>query len=411
MRDNRLAATLHAAGRDVVLMPLYTPLRTDERDVSRSPIYYGGINVFLQQRSALLRRLPRWLTAWLDSPAILRRAMRFSGSTGAAELGAMTVSVLRGEQGAQRKELEHLIDGLRLLKPDLINLPFLMFVGLARPLKDAFAVPVVCTLSGEDIFLDELPEPHRGEARRLIREGAEHVDGLIAVSRYYAQHATRHFDLPADRVHVVPLGVQVEDFAGEAQPPASPFTIGYLARICPAKGLMNLCEALVELRRMGRDCRIRAAGYLGATDRWYLGSVRAYLRDHSAAEAFDYGGEVDRAGKIELLRSSHVFSVPTAYREAKGVFVIEALAAGVPVVQPRHGSFPELIETTGGGLLYDPADNKALAQSIARLMDDDPLRRQLGQHGRAGVRASFTDTAMAEKTWTIYESIRAQHRP
>ncbi len=410
MRDNRLAATLIAQGREVVLMPMYTPLRTDENDVSRSPIYYGGINVFLAQQSRLFRRLPRWLTGWLDAPAILRRAMRFSGSTSAAKLGAMTVSVLRGEHGAQKRELANLIGGLRMIQPDLVNLPFLMLAGIAATLKAALGVPIVCTLSGEDIFLDDLAEPHRAEAFRLIREVAQAVDAFIAVTRYYADHATRHFGLPADRVHVVPMGVHVEDFAKPPNPPAAPFTIGYLARVCPAKGLMNLCAALVALRRTGQDCRVRAAGYLGASDRAYLDDVAIYLRDHGASDAFEYVGEVDRAGKIELLRTVHAFSVPAVYHEAKGVYVIEALAAGVPVVQPEHGSFPELVTATGGGLLYDPNEDGALAKALTRLMDDPGLRQRLGEHGRAAVRASFTDKIMAEKTWPIYEACRDSYQ-
>ncbi len=410
MRDNRLAATLIAQGRDVVLMPLYTPLRTDEVDVSRSPIYYGGIHVFLEQQSALFRRLPRWLTGWLDSPAVLRRAMRFSGATSAADLGAMTVSVLRGKSGAQRKELARLIEGLRSIRPDVVNLPFLMFVGIAEPLKRALGVSITCTLGGEDIFLDELPEPHREEVFRLIRESAQWVDGFIAVTRYYADHAARHFDLPRERIHVVPLGVHVDDFAGDPRPKSLPFTIGYLARICPAKGLLGLCKAVGELRREGHDCRILAAGYLGPADRPYLDRVRACLVEHRAVDAFEYRGEVDRAGKIELLRSSHVFSVPTVYQEAKGVYVIEALAAGLPVVQPRHGSFPELIEATGGGLLYDPIQPGALARTIATLMDDEPLRARLAEKGREAVRRSFTDVIMADEAWSVFERMASQAR-
>ncbi len=408
MRDNRLAATLIGQERDLVLMPMYTPLRTDETDVSRAPIYYGGINVFLQQHSALFRRLPRWVTAWLDAPAILRRAMRFSGSTSAAELGAMTVSILRGRHGSQRRELDRLIEALRAVEPDLVSLPFLMLAGLAAPLREALKVPVLCTLGGEDIFLDELTEPYRSQAFKLVRDAARDIDGFIAVTKYYGAHAATHFGLPSERVHFVPIGIHADDFAAGPKPPESHFTIGYLARVCPAKGLMNLTRALVALREAGRRCVVRAAGYLAPSDRPYLHAVEALLRDHGILEAFEYLGEVDRSGKIALISGSHVFSVPTVYREAKGVYVLEAMAAGVPVVQPRHGSFPEMIEATGGGLLYDPVDEKGLADSIARLMDDEGLRARLGESARTGVRAGFTDKIMADKAWAVYESYCGQ---
>jgi len=410
MRDNRVAATLVARGRDVVLIPLYTPLRTDETDVSREPVYYGGINVFLQQQVPAFRHAPAWITRFLDTPAIIRRAMQLSSHTDPATLGALTVSVLKGEHGAQRRELAKLIDGLRCIKPDLITLPNLMFVGVAQSLKAALRVPVLCTLSGEDIFLDELPEPYRREAFDLIRERRGDADGFVATSAYFADHAATHFGLPRDRIHIVPLGVHVEDFAQTAAPPPSPFTIGYLARICPAKGLAGLCEALVRLRKDGRDCRVRAAGYLAAADRSYLNGIRAYLDQHQISQAFEYLGEVSRTEKISFLRSLHVFSVPTVYHEAKGVYLIEALAAGVPVVQPRHGSFPELIEATGGGLLYDPTGPEALAESIARLMDDSALRRRLADQGRQAVWKAFTDNAMADQTWTLFEKYAATKR-
>ncbi len=408
MRDNRLAATLIAQGRDVVLIPLYTPLRTDEVDVSRTPIYFGGISVFLNQSVGLFRRLPRWLTGALDAPGLLRRAVKFSGDTSVATLGALTVSILRGANGPQRRELDRLIDGLREMKPDLINLPQLMFVGAVRRLKEALGVPVLCTLGGEDIFLDALTEPYRSQAFELIDKGARDVDGFISTTEYYADHAAAHFQLPRDRISVVPLGVHVEDFADGPTPPPTPLTIGYFARICQPKGLLGLCEALVQLRAAGRDCRVRAAGYVGPDDRAYLERVRAYVRENGLESRFECLGEVDRAGKIEFLKSLHAFCVPTVYHEAKGTYLIEALAAGLPVVQPRHGSFPEIIEATGGGLLYDPGSTEELAKAIMRLMDDPSLRRTLGEKGRAAVRESFTDRAMADKTWAIYESYCAR---
>ncbi len=409
MRDNRLVATLLAAGRDVVLMPLYTPLRSDEPVVGESRVRYGGVNVYLQQRFRLPRRLPTWMTRVLDAPSLLRRVMRWSKNLGPGELGSLTVSVLRGEHGAQRAELARLIRVLGGIEPDVVHLPNLMFVGVAGELRRSLGVPIVCTLSGEDIFLDELIEPHRSEAFRLIASRSRDIDAFVAVTEYYAGYATHHFDLPPDRVHVVPMGVHVEDFREVADPPAGPFTIGYLARICPAKGLDRLAEAFIQLRRDGRNCRLRIAGYLGEADTSYLDGVRGVLNDPACQGAVDYVGEVTRREKIDFLRSLHVLSVPTVYHEAKGLFVIEAMAAGVPVVQPSHGSFPELVEATGGGLLYAPSGPSAtgrLVEAIGRLMDEPKLRRELGERGLASVSESFTDKVMAERTWELYERIR-----
>ncbi len=403
MRDNTLVAALRAKGRDVTLVPLYTPIRTDEEDVSGSRLFYGGINVYLQQKSAVFRHTPWLLDRLLDSPALLRKVSKRGGQTGVDELAAMTVSMLRGEHGAQRKELSKLVQWLAEERPDVVNLPNAMFVGTARAIREASGAAIFCTLTGEDIFIDRLPDRGREEVLNLIRERGRDVDGFVAVSKYYAEYSARQFAIPPDRLHVIPLGVRVSDQPVPVEPAAELFTIGYLARICPEKGLHVLCEAFKLLGRAGRGCRLRIAGYCGAADRSYLDEILRHLAEEKLEHVVEYVGEVDRAGKLSFLRSLHAFSVPTVYRESKGIYVLEAMAAGVPVIQPRHGAFPEVVEATGGGLLFEPGDPRALADAIGRLMDDDVLRTELGRRGQATVRESFTDEIMAERTWKLYK--------
>lgn len=408
LRDNRLAATLIEQGRDVILMPLYTPIRTDEPSVSTRQVLYGGINVYLEQKSALFRALPRGLTRMLDSPALLGSIGRFAAKTRPEDVADLTLSVLRGEEGLQRAELEKLIEALRPMRPDLINLPDLMFVGLARRLRDALGVPIVCTLSGEDLFLDALPPADREAAIGIIRARAADLDAFIAVTRYYRDECIRRFGLAADRVHHVPLGLRVGDALPRVALADRPFHVAYVARIAPEKGLLNLAEALAALRRDGRDVTVTAAGWMSPNERPYLARIEAITREAGGRQPFQYLGEIDRERKFSLLQSAHAFSVPTNYHEAKGLPVLEALAAGVPVVQPRHGSFPELVESTGGGLLYDPADPVGLKNALARLMDDAPLARSLGEAGRSAVRERHGDQIMARETWAVYERVAAR---
>lgn len=410
IRDNRLAATLIESGRDIVLIPLYTPLRTDEEDVSGGRVLYGGVNVYLEQRFGWFRRTPRAIARLLDTPRLLRRLMRWSGSVDPKQLGALTVSVLRGEHGAQQVEVVRLIEVLSALRPDVVHLPNLPFVGVAATLKRELGVPIFCTLSGEDIFLDDLPEPYRQECFELIRRGAEGVDGFVAVTEYYGRFATEYFRLPADRVHVVPMGIRAEDFAGRQKLSGRAPTIGFLARICRAKGLHNLVEAWIELRRNGRECRLHVAGYLSRADRPYLKQIERRVALSGFAEGFRYWGEVSREQKIEFLHQCDTLSVPTEYHEAKGLFILESLASGVPVVQPNHGSFPELIRETGGGLLYESNQPGALAAALASLLDDPQLAMRLGEQGRSAVHQKFTDRIMADRTWALYESVFGRQR-
>jgi len=402
LRDNTLVAALQAMGQDVRLVPLYTPIRTDEPDVSERCVFYGAINIYMQQRFAIFRHIPWWIDRVFDSPALLRKVARSSGSESYRDLGELTLSTLQGEHGPQRKEVMKLIRWLKKTQPDLVNLPNAMFVHLAQPIRKALGIPVLCTLTGEDIFIDKLPESYRQQVVDMIRDQARNVDGFVATSEYYASYCGQRFNIPKDRVHVIRPGVRIDGPDKIPQAPAEPFTIGYLARICPEKGLHVLWEAVGILLKSSRPVRLIVAGYLGNADKSYMATIREQVKSQGYGNAFEYVGEVDRAGKLAMLRSLHVLSVPTVYHEPKGLFVLEALANGVPVVQPEHGAFPELIEATGGGLLVDPDNPTALAEGIARLMDDPDLRYRLGNQGRQSVFESFTDKVMAKKTWALY---------
>ncbi|NOS99222.1 MAG: glycosyltransferase family 4 protein [Phycisphaerales bacterium] len=407
LRDNRLAGRLIAQNRDVVLLPLYTPLKTDEPDAGGGRIYYGGLNVYLQQSLRFFRTARGAIDRILDARPLLRSIGRFASGTRPDDLGPLTVSILRGHDGAQKKELDKLIEALDIIRPDLINLPQLMLLGLAPRLKQALGVPIVCTLGGEDIFLDRLPQPHRDDALRLIADRIPDVDAFIAVTRFYADHATRRFELPPDRVHYVPMGVTVDAFACASPHPNAPFTIGYLARNCRDKGLHVLVDAFIRLRADGRDCRLRVAGFLAAADRPFFNEIRAQIRRHRLDPHVDFVGELDFPGKVQFLQSLHAFSVPAVYPEAKGLYILESLASGVPVVQPRSGSFPELVESTGGGILVAPDDPNDLADGLARLVNDPALRTRLAASGRSAVASHHNETQMADKTWEIYQRLTA----
>ena len=408
LRDNRLAATLIERGHDVVVAPLYTPLRVDETYTADGPIYFGGINVVLQQTARLFRHTPRWMDAILDNRRLLRAVGRLSSGADPTSLGAMTVSLLRGRDGRQRKELDRLAGWLERHRPDVINLANLMFAGLAADLKHRSGAKIVCTLSGEDIFLDRLTQPHRDAAFDLIRRSTDHVDAFVATSRYYARHCAGHFALPANKIHHVPMGIRVTDFAPVRERSASSEpTIGYFARISHDKGFVQLCDAFVRLNQTGHPCRLRAGGYLGKPDIPAFEQGKRLIADAGLLDRFAYVGEVDRRRKIAFFHAIDIFSVPAAYREAKGLSVIEAMAAGVPVVQPRHGSYPELVDATGGGVLVAPGSTDELVEAIACLMSDPVRRRRLSRAAQTGTAKLFSDQVMADATWRIYRDLCA----
>jgi glycosyltransferase involved in cell wall biosynthesis len=411
LRDNALATELLARGHDVVLVPLYTPTLTDERNVSRERVFFGGISVYLEQHSALFRHTPRLLDRLWDSKLALKLASRSSIQTSPKMLGELTVSMLKGEEGKQRKELEKLIDWLKTEPPfDIISLPYTLLIGLAGPLREALGRPVCCTLQGEDLFLEGLPEPYRSESLRLIRESVPEVERFLAVSRYYEEFMPGYLSIPPEKMRLVPLGINLQGYEPRApRAEGKPFTVGYFARVAPEKGLHLLAEAYVKLRESlnAGEARLEAAGYLGEEHRGYLEGVERRLREAGLASEFNYRGVLDRAGKIEFLRGLDVLSVPATYDEPKGIFLLEAMACGVPVVQPRRGGFTEVVEQTGGGLLVEPDDAGSLAAGLLRVKEDAALASELSANAYANVRRHYAVAQMADRALEVYGEMLA----
>jgi glycosyltransferase involved in cell wall biosynthesis len=410
LRDNAMASALTRLGHKVSLVPLYTPLKTDVESVSISEIYYGGINVYLQHVAGLFRRTPRMLDWVFDRGWLLRAAGNWGAQTPPDKVADLTAGIVQGIDGPEHKELRRLIDFLKDLKPEVVSLPNLMFIGAAAAIRAELNVPVVCELTGEDIFLDAMAGPNRARLRELIQQRAGDVTKFISATHYYAKHMSAYLGIAPDRVEVVPTGVG-QDLLKPTEPrkraPSKVPVVGYLARICPEKGLERLVDAMLLLRgKPGfQDARLLAAGYLGARDQKWFDQLKRRIDGTSLRDRFTYLGEVDRAGKIEMLGSIDVLSVPTVYPEAKGIYVLEALARGVPVVQPSHGSFPELIEQTGGGVLVPPGDAQALADALAQLLNDEPRRQQLGSAGRMFVESNLTETQMAQRMFDVYQKL------
>jgi len=359
LHDNTLAAALMRDRHDVALIPIYTPMRTDEENVSGHRVFFGALNVFLEQRSRLFRRLPSLLTGLLNRPGLIKWLARGDAAIDAGFLGDLTVSMLRGEDGNQARELDELVHWLReTYRPDVVHLSNSLLLGLAGRLRGELNVPLVCSLQGEEIFLQDLVEPYKQRAHDLLRRRAGDADAFIAPSSTYAGVMAGMLGVERGRIRHEPLGLRLEGH-GRPRPARAehPFVIGYLARICPEKGLHLLVAAFAELARsLGPEAvRLRVAGYLGGRDRAYFAKIRAEVSGAGLDNAVDFLGEIDRPAKIDFLGSIDVLSVPTPYHEPKGLFVLEALANGTPVVQPAHGAFPEILAATGGASCLRPS--------------------------------------------------------
>ena len=408
LRDNALVLELRRLGHDTLMVPLYLPPAAEGPDAAAGvPIFFGGINVYLQQKSALFRRTPRWFDRLLDSPRLLRWVAHRAEMTKAKDLGALTLSMLRGEHGRQEKELSRLAAWLTAQgRPDVVVLSNALLVGLVRRIKAGLGVPVVCTLQDEDAFLESLPEPFRRQAWDTVAERAREVDAFVAVSRYYADVMGKRLNLPAARVHAVPVGIDAAGYAPAPEPPKPP-AIGYLGQASEGRGLGVLAEAFILLKRGGRapGLRLRVAGGHTVGDRPFVEQVGRRLAEADAADDAEFLPSPDRAAKQAFLRTLRVLSVPMRRPEAFGTYILEALASGVPVVQPRLGAMPEILEATGGGVLVEPDNPPALAEAIERLLLHPDEARALAERGRKVVLERFNIRRMAQDVLKVYESV------
>jgi glycosyltransferase involved in cell wall biosynthesis len=413
LRDNALAKALMDDGHDVLLIPTYTPTRTDEINVSQQRVFLGGINVYLQQHFEIFRKSPAILDRLWDFRPLLKLLTRLGIRVDPASLGDLTVSMLRGMDGLLRKEIQKLVRFLAdEVSPEIINLPNSLLISLAPAIKAEMKVPVCCTLQGEDLFLEGLREPYRSQSLQIIHEHAADVDAFIAVSHYGAQSMANYLGIDRNRIYVVPLGINFDGFEAPSMNSSGLFTIGYLARVTKEKGLHILCDAYrnLSLRDEIPSSRLWAAGYLAPEQKRYLASVRQNMASWGLSSQFEYHGELDRHGKLNFLKSLSVFSVPEAYAEHKGLFLLEAMAGGIPVVQPRRGAFIEIVEKTGGGILVEPDNSQALAQGILDLWRDAQRRAELGARGFQNVRAYYSTTQMAKAALAVYQTILESRR-
>ena len=412
LRDVTLVAAMRKLGHDVIMVPLYLPVQIGTTDVvAEAPIFFGGVNVYLQQKSALFRKTPRWVDRLFDSPRLLGWIGRKAGMTGARDLGTTTISMLQGEQGRQIKELDRFLAWLAVEgnRAGVICLSNALLVGLAKRIKGELGVPVVCLLQDEAGFLDGLARTYSEQAWKVLSRRAGDVDAFIAVSKYYADFMRQRLALDPDRVHVGYVGISLEGYKTRRSEPETP-TVGFLSQMCSEKGLDTLIETFIVLKKNDRlkDVRLRIAGGHSAADRPFLKRIRRRIDACGLSRDVDWLESFEPNAKQAFLSSLSLLSVPEKQPAAYGLYVLEALAAGVPVVQPRSGVFPELIEMTGGGLLYEPNDAGELARALERLLLDPDHARDLGRKGREAVFEKFDVEKTARRMVRIYEGIIEQ---
>ena len=417
LRDIALVRAIRNLGHDVLMVPMYLPLQSDRREsLSDSPIFFGGVNVYLQQKSALFRKTPRWIDWLFDLPGLLRWIGRSAKMTSAKDLGETTISILLGEEGRQTKELDRLVEWLSSQdnRPDIVCLSNGLLAGLAKSFKARLGVPVVCLLQDEDGFLDGLAPPYAKRAWEILTERSNDIDAFIAVSRYYAEVMRQRLGFSASRVYVVHIGISLDEYKSAESGKGGPEvpTIGYLSRMCSDRGLDTLVEAFLILKKDEKlkNIKLRIAGGSSGDDKPFINRIRQRLSFCGLTDDVEFVPDFGSNAKPGFLQALSLLSVPEKRPVAYGLYVLEALAAGVPVVQPASGVFPELLEMTGGGVLCRPNSAESLADAMKPLLLEPDYARQLGSRGRETVFEKFNVEQTAEEMVRIYDVIVQQFR-
>lgn len=407
LRDSKYISALKDLGHQVIKVPLYLPIFDDAHDLDEVPVFYGAVNLYLKQQFPIFRHMPSFVEHALDSKSVLQMAARKAGSTRAKGLEGMTISMLLGEDGGQKEDLERLVDWLaNEAKPDVIHLSNALLLGLAHRIKERMNVTIVCSLQDEDVWVDAMDDHYRKEVWDLMSERGKDVDVFIPVSDYYSAEIHKRMVIPGDKMKTIHLGVDTADYSPKPITEKEP-VIGYLSRMCEENGLQQLVDAFVILRKNPEYSKVKLkimGGYTG-DDRWFIKRQKGMILEHGLENDVQWVEEFEGEERQKFFDSVRLISVPVLNGEAFGLYQLEAMASGIPMVQPALGAFPEVIETSGGGVIYSPNSPSQLADALASLILNDEKLEKLSIAGLAGVKEHFDIHAQAKKMVALYEKV------
>ena len=407
LRDSKFVEALRNEGHDVVKVPMYLPLFSDEHDLGDTPVFYGAVSIYLKQLYPIFAKAPKWFDKLLNTKPMLKLAASMAGSTNAKGLEEMTVSMLLGEEGKQKEELERMVDWIcENLQPDVIHISNALLLGLARRIREKAGVPVICSLQDEDVWVDAMKPGFQDQVWRLMQEKAKDVDAFIAVSHYFGEVMTHRLSLPPEKVFPVYLGVDPSEYE-YIPPPDKPRNVGYISRLCHENGFDIVVDAFILLKQKPgfEDVKLVATGGSTGVDVKYIKMLKRRIEQAGISKDVVFHEEFEGAGRHAFLRKVVIGTVPVRNGEAFGMYLPELMASGIPIVQPALGAFPEIVQVSGGGKTYSPNDPATLAETWAGLLSDREELQKLGQQARRGVEQYFNIHDHANEMIGVYQKM------
>jgi glycosyltransferase involved in cell wall biosynthesis len=404
VRDSYAVRALEERGHDVLMVPMYLPLYGHEAGDDTAPLFFGGINTWLMQHAGVFRSTPRWVNRVFDAPWLLKWAASKAGTTRASSLGDMTVSMLRGQDGRQAGELERLASFLEAEGgADIIHLSNALLLGMARTLRERTGAAVVCTLQDEAPWIDSMGSPWAGKVWDTMAEKAADADAFISVSNAYADEMEERLALQRDKLHVVHIGIEADSYPSSSVPSRPP-VLGYMARMSEGCGLGHVVEAFIELKAGSgfEDLKLMVTGGKPHDDDRFVDGIKETLEKAGVMPDVTFVDHFHGEARRNFLSQLTVLSVPGEEQSAFGLYLLEAMAAGVPVVQPDVGGFRELVDITGGGIIVPAGDQEALVEGLGTLLSDNERARELGRRALEGVGRHFSLDGMIGQFVEVY---------
>lgn len=408
LRDSAYAQSLKKAGHDATILPVYLPLTMNQpHDQEETPVFYGAVNIYLKQQFPILRKMPHWMENLFNSEPLLKYASSKAGSTRAEGMEALTESMLLGRDGNQAKELDELVHYLKHhAKPDVVHFSNALLIGMAKQIKEEAGIPVACSLQDEDVWIDAMKPEYQPHMWDLMAEKAKDIDTFIAVSDYFAGLMQSKLKIPDSKLKVVHIGIDPSLYTYH-QPQVHPPTIGYLSRICEENGFEVLVDAFILLKKnpQWKSLKLKATGGKTGDDKSFIKHQQKKLKQENLLDEVEFIDDFSFDSVRRFFQEITLLSVPVLKGEAFGLYQIESLASGIPIVQPNLGAFPEIIEKSRGGVIYHPNTPEALADALHQTLSNEQRVLEMSQKGRKAVEEHFDSGKLIRQMIEIYKNV------
>ncbi len=391
LRDSKFYDAMKKLGHTVIKIPMYLPLFEHENNTNEIPVFYGAISVYLKQQYAIFRNAPAWLDNLLNAQPMLKFAAKMSASTKATGLEDMTISMLLGEDGKQANELNKMIDWIvDNCKPDIIHISNALLLGLARKMRERIAVPIICSLQDEDVWVDSMDNNFREKVWNLMAKKSKDIDAFVSVSDYYAQVSINRMKISKKKINTIHLGVDPDEykFVNSATKPRN---IGFISRMNYSNGLDIIVDAFFDLKTKKEfsDVQLHITGGLTGADKSFLKKINRKIKSKNMEKEIVFYDEFEGEARLKYFENVSIISVPVRNGEAFGIYLAEAMAAGIPVVQPKLGAFPEIVKASNGGIIYDDNTPQDLSKALQIMLSDNEKLSEYSINARESSTSNF----------------------